>query len=51
MRAYGADGLYGESANDALDPRAGLGANDTPDGAPGTHDRTTRTERTIIGFP
>jgi hypothetical protein len=49
VRAYGAGSLYGESANDALNPRDALSANDTPDEAPDTH-QDKPTERTIIGF-
>jgi hypothetical protein len=55
----GADSLYGQDSNGALNSRDAVSANDTLDGAPATDTRTTDlTERTItnreddyIGFP
>jgi Ca2+-binding RTX toxin-like protein len=48
----GADELYGENSNDALNSRDGVSSNDSLDGGAGTDTRTTDpTERAIVGFP
>jgi hypothetical protein len=48
----GADSLYEQVSNDALNSRDGVSGNDTLDEGLGTDMRTTDlTERMIIGFP
>jgi hypothetical protein len=52
VRGNGADSLYGQDSNDALNSRDKISANDTLNGGPGTDMRTTDpTERTNVGFP
>ena len=52
VRANGADSLYGQDCNDALNSRDRVSANDTLDEAPGTDTRTTNpAERTIYRVP
>jgi hypothetical protein len=48
----GADKLYGEYYNDALNSRDGVSGNDLLNGGPGTDTKVTDpTEKSIVGFP
>jgi Ca2+-binding RTX toxin-like protein len=48
----GADSLYGEDGNDALNSRDGVNGNDRLNGGSGTDTRVTDArEASIVGFP
>jgi hypothetical protein len=48
----GADSLFGDENDDAVNSKDGVKGNDSLDGGDGTDTKVTdRTEKSIVGFP